>query len=286
MSLKVDHVTIAGSHLAPLEQAFAGVGLKPAYGGPHSNGITHMALLSFADGSYVELISTLEPGQTSPLWPTHIAGDGGPCAWAVGVDDVATEAARLAALGVPVRGPLYLNRRRPDGVLIEWDLAFLGGGEPGATLPFLIKDRTRREWRVPPSTRVAEAELRGVATVVLGVEQLDRSIDLFQRLYGWPAPQTDEDASLAARLAHFPGTPVTLAAAQQESGWLAERLARFGESPCAFLLATADVDSVAPRFPLVESGSWFGRRIMWFDPATLQGVKLGLIAEEQRGIER
>jgi len=87
MSLRVDHVTIAGSHLASLEQAFTGVGLKPAYGGPHSNGITHMDLLSFADGSYIELISTLEPGQTSPLWHAHIAGDGGPCAWAVGVDD-------------------------------------------------------------------------------------------------------------------------------------------------------------------------------------------------------
>ena len=46
-----------------------------------------MALLSFADGSYVELISTLEPRQTSPLWHAHIAGDGGPCARAVGVDD-------------------------------------------------------------------------------------------------------------------------------------------------------------------------------------------------------
>jgi len=279
MSLRVDHVTIAGSHLASLEQAFAGVGLKPAYGGPHSNGITHMDLLSFADGSYVELISTMEPGQTSPLWHAHIAGDGGPCAWAVGVDDVAAEAARVAALGVPVRGPLYLNRQRPDGVLVEWDLAFLGGGEPGATLPFIIKDRTPREWRVPPSTRVAEAGLRGVAIVVLGVENLDRSVDLFRSVYGWPAPQTGEDAGLGARLAHFLGMPVTLAAAVQKSGWLAERLAQYGESPCAFLLGTADVDAMARRFRLAGSGAWFGRRVMWFEPARLNGIRLGLVAE-------
>jgi hypothetical protein len=280
MSLRVDHVTIAGSHLASLEQAFTGVGLKPAYGGPHSNGITHMALLSFADGSYIELISTLEPGQTSPLWPAHIAGDGGPCAWAVGVDNVAAEAARLAALGVPVAGPTYLSRRRLDGVLVEWDLAFLGDQGPGATLPFIIADRTPREWRVPPSTRVAEGELRGVAMVVLGVEHLNRAVDLFQRVYGWPPPQTDEDAGLGAKLAHFPGTPVVLAAAPQKSGWLVERLARFGESPCAFLLAASDVDAAALRFSFAGSGSWFGRRIMWFDPAILQGVKLGLIAKE------
>jgi hypothetical protein len=280
MSLKVDHVTIAGSHLASLEQAFAGVGLKPAYGGPHSNGITHMALLSFANGSYVELISTLEPGQASPLWHTHIAEDGGPCAWAVGVDDVAAEAARLAALGVPVRGPLYLNRQRPDGVLVEWDLAFLGDDGPGATLPFIIKDRTPREWRVPPSTRAAEAGLRGVAMVVLGVEHLDRSVALFRSAYGWPAPRMAEDADFGAQLAHFPGTPVTLAAAPAGSGWLAERLAQFGESPCAFLLGASDVDSAAQPSPLARPGSWFGRRITWFDPARLKGIRLGLVAEE------
>jgi hypothetical protein len=279
MPLKVDHVTIAGARLGPLEQAFTSVGLKPEYGGPHSNGITHMALLSFADGSYIELISTLEPGQISPLWHTHIAGDGGPCAWAVEVDDVAAEAARLAALGVPVAGPTYLNRRRPDGVLVEWDLAFLGSGGPGATLPFIIKDRTPRVWRVPPSTQVAEAGLRGVAMVVLGVEHLDRSIDLFRRLYGWPAPQTGEDADLGARLAHFPGTPVTLAAAPQKSGWLAERLARFGESPCAFLLGASDVEATARRFSFAGAGSWFGRWIRWLDPARLKGIRLGLVAE-------
>ena len=281
MALKVDHVTIAGSQLGPLEQAFTGLGLKPAYGGPHSNGITHMALLSFADGSYVELISTLEPGQTSPLWPIHIAGDGGPCAWAVEVDDVAAEAARLAALGVPVAGPTYLNRRRPDGVLVEWDLAFLGDQGPGATLPFIIKDRTPREWRVLPSTRAAEAGLWGVAMVVLGVEHLDRSADLFRSVYGWPAPRMDEDAGLGARLAHFPGTPVTLAAALAGSGWLAERLAQFGESPCAFLLGVSDVDATARSSPLAGSGSWFGHRIMWFDPARLKGIRLGLVAEGQ-----
>ena len=280
MSLKVDHVTIAGSHLASLEQAFAGVGLKPAYGGPHSNGITHMALLSFANGSYIELISTLEVGQTSPLWHAHIAGDGGPCAWAVEADDVAAEAARLAALGVPVRGPLYLNRQRPDGVLVEWDLAFLGDREPGATLPFLIKDRTPREWRVPPSTRAAEAGLRGVAMVVLGVEHMGRAVDLFRRVYGWPAPETGEDAGLGARLAHFAGTPVTLAATLTDSGWLAGRLAQFGESPCAFLLGAEDVDAMARHLPLAGSGAWFGRRVMWFDPARLKGIRLGLVAEE------
>ena len=38
--LYIDHVTIAGPALAPMEQALAEVGLATEYGGPHSNGIT------------------------------------------------------------------------------------------------------------------------------------------------------------------------------------------------------------------------------------------------------
>ena len=114
---------------------------------------------------------------------------------------------------------------------------------------------------------------------VLGVEHLDRAVDLFRRAYGWPAPQMGEDAGLGARLAHFLGTPVTLAAAAHKGGWLAERLAQFGELPCAFLLGAADVDAMARRFPLVGSGAWFGRRVMWFDPARLKGIRMGLVAE-------
>jgi hypothetical protein len=105
-------------------------------------------------------------------------------------------------------------------------------------------------------------------------------VDLFRSVYGWPAPQLDEDAGLGARLAHFSGTPVTLAAALAERGWLAERLAQFGESPCAFLLGAADMDAMARRFPLAGPGAWFGRRAMWFDPAKLKGIRLGLVAEE------
>lgn len=144
MTLKIDHVTIAGSKLDAMQESFASVGLATDYGGAHSNNITHMALIGLRDGSYIELISTLEPGHTTHrFWPEHIAGNAGPCAWAVEVEDVVSEAARLKALGVPVDGPVYYHRQRPDGVTVEWDLAFVGEGSPGSTLPFIIKDRTR-----------------------------------------------------------------------------------------------------------------------------------------------
>jgi hypothetical protein len=140
-----------------------------------------MALLGFEDGSYIELISSVEPDPTETIfWSQQIAGNGGPCAWAIQSDDVAAEAARLAAAGIGVKGPVYMHRRRPDGVLVEWDLAFLGDLAAGATLPFIIKDITPREWRVQPSPGVA-GRLTGVAMVILGIENLADTIELFRR---------------------------------------------------------------------------------------------------------
>jgi len=281
MPLKIDHVTLAGSDLKALEQVFARAGLATDYGGPHSNGITHMSLLGFDDGSYIELISTLEPGQAAPWWDAHIRGNGGPCAWAVEVGDVAAEAARIAALGIPVRGPNTMTRQRPDGVLVEWDLAFVGDKQPGATLPFLIRDRTPREWRVRPSASVTGTDLTGVAMVVLGVHDLERAADLFRRVYGWPAPVTKDDVNFG-RLAYFPGTPVSLAAPLHPNDFLAERLRRFDESPCAFLIGTSNLHAASNRLRLGTVSSWFGRQVFWFDAPRRHRILLGLIENPPR----
>jgi len=280
ISLTIDHVTIAGSDLARMQQAFARLGLATDYGGAHSNNLTHMALLGFNDGSYVELISWLKPGQKDAVfWGEHIADDGGPCAWAVQVDEVAAEAARMAALGVTVTGPTYYHRRRPDGRLVEWDLAILGDQGAGAVLPFIIKDITPREWRVQPSASVADGLLSGVVTVVLGVKHLQATIALFQRVYHWPPPQMRDDPHFGARLAAFTDTPVVVAAPLPDHPWLAERLTRLGESPCAFLLGATDFEAACQRFGLRQRDQWFGRRLAWFDPAKLAGVRLGIVEE-------
>lgn len=276
--LTIDHVTIAGSTLAALETAFAGAGLTTDYGGPHSNGITHMSLLGFDDGSYIELISSMQPGQMDQVfWGEQIAGDGGPCAWAVYVEDVAAEADRMRALGVTVSGPSYYNRRRPDGQLVEWDLAFLGDKGAGATVPFIIRDITPRSLRVQPSASVSKIGLTGISQIIIAVKSLPETSAEFQRLYGWVTPQRANNAHFGANLAHFPGSPVTLAAPLEDDNWLAARLARFDESPCAYLIGTTDFEAACQQFDLLPPVDWFGRQVAWFDPAKLNGVRLGLI---------
>ena len=281
MEPRIDHVTVAGADLDTMRAAFAGVGLASDYGGPHASGGTHMALIGFDDGSYIELIAARERGQASGMWAAQIAGDGGPCAWAARAEHMATETARLGALGVAVRGPVAMRRTKPDGAVLEWELAYLGNEAAGATLPFLIQDQTPRAWRVAPSASVAGGPLRGVGQVILGVMDSEPVAELFGHVYGWPAPERRDDARLGATLAAFPGAPVTLAVplAGAAGDWLRTRLARFGPAPCAYLLATSDLAAVARAAPLETAGDWFGRAVAWYPAERLRSTRLGVLAE-------
>ncbi len=281
--MKIDHVTIAGASLTRMQDDFAKLGLTTDYGGAHSNGITQMALLGFDDGSYIELISNIEAGQKHhAFWGKHITHNGGPCAWATYSEDVAAEAAHVADLGIAIDGPHYYNRQRPDGALVEWDLAFLDDKGAGACLPFIIKDITPRELRVRPSASVSgrageSALLKGINSVILGVKSLKTSSDLFRRVYGWSVPQIKEDVDFGATLAHFEGTAVTLATPLTEQQGLAERLIQFNESPYAFLIATANFSAACEQFDLMPPVSYFGQQVAWFYPDQLNGTRLGVI---------
>lgn len=278
IALRIDHVTIAGRRLDALESDFAALGLGTVYGGVHSNGITHMSVLGFDDGSYVELISTREEEKQSPLWGGYITGDAGICAWAVEADDVAAEVSRLSARGVPVSGPLYMNRQRPDGKTAEWDLAFVGAHEPGAKFPFIIRDRTPRELRVAPTKSVSGSELTGVGKVLLGVSDISASIESFRRAYDLPEPSITDDETLKATLANFENSPVMLAAPLKAEGRLSARLDRFGELPFGFLIRTVDFAKTIERFDVADRLDLFGHRIAWAGADNPGGTKVGFIS--------
>src|ERR1035438_1604217 len=277
--MKIDHVSIGWSDLGVLQNLFANSGMATEYGGPHSSGNTHMSLLGFRDGSYIELISTLRSDSVSSSWKRQIEKDGGPCAWCVEQMNIPQEVEKAKRLGIPATGPIDYTRKRPDGVLVEWELGFLGDGEAGSTLPFMIKDKTPRDFRVRPSASVssAGAPLRGVGSVVLAVQDLNASTALFRKLYGWEEPERNVEILEGATLARFDGTPVTLAAPLGQ-GWLSERLAAFGPSPCAFLLDAIDLDSASRSHPLGPRLPWFdGKKLSWVQPMKERGIMLGVL---------
>jgi hypothetical protein len=276
--LELDHVSVCGSSLDSLRQAFTDVGLTPDVGGPHGNGITQMALLGFDDASYIELIAPVKPGVTADSsWAKFMSGDAVTCAWAVGTNVLLQEVDRLKKAGIPVTAPERGNRKRPDGMSIEWMTADVGSGAPGSTLPFIIEDQTPRDWRVQTSASVKGAPVNGIENVVLGVNNLDAAIALFRKAYGWAEPLTETQKDFG-KLAYFPGEPVILAA-PSGGGWLSDRLAKYGETPVAYLLATRDFAGATKKYRLSGGRTWFGQKVGWFDAGKLKGVRLGVIGQ-------
>ncbi len=76
-----------------------------------------MAMVSFPDGSYLELIATQAQAPPnlveSHTWSSFLTGNAGPCAWAVRTDDLDAESRRLRSAGIAVFGPLSNGRMRP-----------------------------------------------------------------------------------------------------------------------------------------------------------------------------
>ena len=278
VTLQLDHVAICGSNLDTLRQAFTDVGLTPDPGGPHANGITQMAILGFDDSTYIDLLTPIKPGASegSP-WAKFMSDDAVTCAWAAGTSGLQQEVDRLKKAGIPVNAPAPGSRKRPDGMSVEWMTADVGNTTPGAPLPFIIEDQTPRAWRVQNSASVQGAPLGGVENVVLGVNNLDASIALFRKAYGWAEPLTETQKDFG-KLAYFPGQPVILAA-PSGGGWLSDRLAKFGETPVAYLLSTRDFAAATKRYKLSGTKTWFGQKLAWFDPAKLKGVRLGVIGQ-------
>jgi len=231
--LRVDHVTIAGRDLKDMRAKFAGAGIRTEYGGQHTNGLTEMALASFADGSYLELIAAQDPRTGAPkhYWGKFIDGDAGPCAWAIREDDLDGAAKRLSA-SISAGG-----RKRPDGVVLQWHSASIGPEAQGTFFPFMIHDDTERALRAYPSGKPTMPEWRGVSEVYIAVRNLDEAVKRYREAFQLGEPVRGFDKMFGGETARFGGTPVVLVAAR--TGWLAERVETFGEAPCAFVIGTS-----------------------------------------------
>lgn len=263
--LTIDHATIAGKDLKAMQAALAALGIPSEYGGPHSNHATEMALTSFPDGSYLELIAIQPKADPAAVaahyWSKRMQNDAGPCAWAVRPKDLAAEVQRLQAARIVVTSPARAGRARPDGVRLEWETANVGQGPNGMFFPFMIRDFTPREQRAYPTGKPSTQDFSGVARVVIAVRDLRASVKRYRDAYGLPEPIQRDDAKFGARLASFAGTPVVLAAPLNASSWLASRLDKIGEGPCAFTLQEKN----AKLYRVRSKSTWSGSAISWMD---------------------
>ncbi len=266
--LRIDHVTLAGANLDSMRAIFtSATGIPTEYGGAHANGATEMALASFPDGSYIELMGIRHGADPTALashyWSEFLRDNAGPCAFALRATDVNAEVSRLKKVGIRVGAAQKSGRTRPDGTVLSWETAEVGSGPRGSFFPFLIRDFTPREKRVYSSGKPTTTRFRGIGLVVIAVRNLEESIAQYRRAFDLSAPKRQRDEGFGADLAWFEGSPVVLAASRsalQQPGtqsWLARRVAKFGEAPCAFVFTTTS--GIGGR----KASTWFGYPVSW-----------------------
>lgn len=231
------------SHLPQVIGYYRAHGFTVTPGGKHQGGLTHNALIGFADGSYLELLAPLQPGlparlrvlrrlglwrlaqiRRSPLqrrFLSHLADGEGLADLALATDDLQAAIGRAVGRGLALDGPLPGARLRPDGQRVLWQVAV--PREPD--LPFLIADQTPRALRVPSGDAARhENGVTGIARVTVRTLDLDQTARRYRALIG------DEPLGEARGAGEFVfgGTTLTLEAAAAGSPRLALTLRTAG----------------------------------------------------------
>jgi len=187
MLTRLDHLVILVHDLERAVADYERLGFAVTSGGEHADGLTRNALVPFGDGSYLELVSFLDPespGDNVWGWREFLPR-GGLIDYCAASEDLTADVRRLKDSGFGVAGPDDGGRRLPGGGRIRWRSARIH--QEGRTLPFLIEDLTPRALRVPGGPA---AEHPNGAT---GISRLEIS-----------TPHTEETRRALAALA---GTP-------------------------------------------------------------------------------
>ena len=250
----IDHVAIVVNDLESAIASYTRAGFTVVRGGKHPIG-THNALIAFADGSYLELIAFLKPNTGHP-WQLALEKGSGIVDFCMATDDLAADVESMRRAGARFGNPYPLTRDRPDGYHLSWVLAT---PEPpfNGQVPFLIKDETPRDERVPRE-RSHRNGATGIRTLAIAVDDPGASSRYYARVLGRPGAPI-ERADLEAVGVSFTIGPneVQLLASKTEDGPLAQSIRERGQSPFEVVLASSGIATT-------------------LDPALLQGARIRL----------
>jgi catechol 2,3-dioxygenase-like lactoylglutathione lyase family enzyme len=240
MITALDHIVILVDDLQEAARDYEALGFVVSPGGEHADGASHNVLISFADGSYLELIAFRRPAPEHRWWHHSTVGEG-LIEFALLPGAIEADVAAARARSLELVGPHPGGRERPDGVRIDWLSAFPAAPE----LPFLCADVTPRELRVP----FGEAwrhynSVSGIYRVTVAVRDLEASAQRYSALLG-QAPLVEP----GRRLFKLGSTYLALQAPGHElpeSAVVEAQLARRGEGIAAVALRR-DYLSTVPR---------------------------------------
>lgn len=236
-NLRIDHAVIVTDDLDKAIADWHARGFTVEPGGTHPRGSVN-ALISFADGAYIEIIAFPVP-QPDFFWWRVLQGDGpGPIDLALLPENLDAVLAEAGAAGLGYGPPQDGGRKRPDGETLIWRTA-----RPEATdLPFFCADVTPRALRVPAAPLHPNGAT-GISGISIAVGDLAASTRRWQALMGAEPIVVGVLPGLESKAAFLDlgSTRISLLSPEQAGrGAVAEHLHRRGEGP--FALAFAGID--------------------------------------------
>ena len=207
----LDHLVILANDLDQATRDYGRLGFKVTPGGEHADGLTRNVLITFRDGSYLEIVAFLDPGDPRDnVWGwRRFAATGGLIDHCLASDDLASDVQRMREAGFRVEGPDDGGRRLPDGEEIRWRSARIR--QDGWLLPFLIEDLTPRASRVPAGKAADHSNgATGVSTLEIPAPDPREAARSYARLVGnQTALEGGEPADRLGRCkVSFAGSPV------------------------------------------------------------------------------
>ena len=190
-TLALDHIVLVVTNLKHAIAQFQSNGFTVVEGG--TNGPTHNALITFTDGTYIELIA-LQSLATRAIFRLlsmtgflglrrlvkqdfnnrlfrWFGGSQGFSDICFRVTDLDAFQDRCAELRLPLTTTLEFRRQRPDGIDVRWRLA----GTIDDSQAFFIEDITPIQYRIP------EGKSREHANGAIGIIRVTSKVSLEQR---------------------------------------------------------------------------------------------------------
>ena len=168
MFLGIDHLIIVVKDLQQAANDYQQLGFTVVFGGKHPVG-SHNVLISFADGSYLELIAFYREAIDHRWWEPLQIGER-LVDYCMQTDDLQGDTQKLRAASVAINDPVPWSRTRPDGYELKWILSLATGSHRGIA-PFLIQDVTPRKERIPQQFHHKNGAV-GIDTLTIAVDEL------------------------------------------------------------------------------------------------------------------
>jgi catechol 2,3-dioxygenase-like lactoylglutathione lyase family enzyme len=247
----IDHLVIVVNDLDQAAKDYASLGFTVVPGGQHPVG-SHNALISFQDGSYLEIIAFYRDAADHRWWDALGKGER-LVDFCFQTDDLRGDTLKLQDAGVTINDPVPWSRKRPDGFELKWLLSLATGSHRGVA-PFLIEDVTPRTERIPQQFDHANG-ITGIDTVIVAVGDFS-AID---RWYGALLDAKGEkfaERGLAAEGMRYRAGPhvFEFLTPRDATSPLVDWLRRYGPSPYAAVFKSSSARPIAFN-PLLTHGA-------------------------------